>query len=1217
MADISTRISIYANDQASEAFRRVGREAESLASRLSQLGPNLQKALVGLGAGIGLSDALQQAADYETAVKDMARVTERSFDQVRADVAGVPSEFGTQTELMRGYYAVMSAGVTDATQALDLLTVAAQGGKAAHVSQAQTITALTKLMAGYAGEIKNATEASDLLFAIERQGQTTFSELVPVIGDAAAISKQARVSADEMGATLAAMTQTAGGTAQAVTQYRAVLMSLIKPQQTMSATLADMGYTSGVALIRDKGLSGALTALAEQARKSGVEMGKLFESSEAMTALGPLLATNFARVSSNMESMRAKSGATQRAFEEWKTSLNGLKEQTANLFGDLSIAGGNLVAPEAAAALSGLNTGLRSVLENFDTVTTAAGALITGFVAMTAAQKIATSETLKFNYAVLTGKAVLLDSSKASLQKALAAKEEAAATLQSAQAAATDATQQLAAARARLQNAVSMRQVRQAQAAEINALRLMLATGNSVTAAEMRLAAATDAAAAASKRASIAGRALAGIRAGASGLISLMGGPWVAGFTVAAVAVYGIHSAMQKNRELLDKYRQGLSDVADAAEQSGKKITALDQAMARTARETAARELEKAQADLAAIKHLTEDTERGGGALTYIASTKERYFGYDEGTLKASAAIRDYQKGVIDAYEAQKRLIELREQFGRTESIENALAWIDALIGSLKATDDAGRKLDDTNARLNDTEKAAQNAASGVEDLAAAMALLGKQDVTPAASLDAAIKSLREYTKTTKSAKTEAVKAARETADANLEQIRLASERARAAGKTTEADALAAEWRTQKGRVGEVKDKTGSRGASGADNARRSLQALDAEIAKLKGTGESFDAQLARKLSEIAKTGKAAGLSLAQITAKQQEYAAAANADNQRKYNDAIRDLDISLAQLNGDTQQARFLESAKEVEELTRRFAAFGPVTDEARAKIEALTAARQRQSEIKDATAAAGFYKELYEMAGQFGQAQEYNNELIRLQGENLRQNVGVSQELIDQWVKLKQLDAKQDFMSGAKRGLVKFGSEYGNIAKQVESATQSMGSTIASTLSDAFMTGEFSAKKFFNSLISSAAQAMSNFFVGSLFKGIGMSFGFGVAHAGAVVGQTALPMRAAPPGLFADAPRYHRGGPILAPDEVPIIAQTGERVLTREQNAAWERGQRGASGPISLTVALENKSGQPLQTSQSQTRWSADMRSAVVSIVLDAVQRNYMGARDALKP
>jgi hypothetical protein len=115
----------------------------------------------------------------------------------------------------------------------------------------------------------------------------------------------------------------------------------------------------------------------------------------------------------------------------------------------------------------------------------------------------------------------------------------------------------------------------------------------------------------------------------------------------------------------------------------------------------------------------------------------------------------------------------------------------------------------------------------------------------------------------------------------------------------------------------------------------------------------------------------------------------------------------------------------------------------------------------------------------------------------------------------------------------------------------------------------------------------------------------------HSGGRIGDPSFSGKLVPAELFAGALRYHRGGPILAPGEVPVIAQTGERVLSRTQNAEYERG----SGPVNLTVVMKNESSQEMQAKNHQTQWSGDMRSAVVTIMLDAVNRNYMGARDAL--
>ncbi|MEM1039394.1 MAG: phage tail length tape measure family protein [Pseudomonadota bacterium] len=109
----------------------------------------------------------------------------------------------------------------------------------------------------------------------------------------------------------------------------------------------------------------------------------------------------------------------------------------------------------------------------------------------------------------------------------------------------------------------------------------------------------------------------------------------------------------------------------------------------------------------------------------------------------------------------------------------------------------------------------------------------------------------------------------------------------------------------------------------------------------------------------------------------------------------------------------------------------------------------------------------------------------------------------------------------------------------------------------------------------------QAIANF-VASLFGG-GQMFGpgagdpwggmrsVGVFHSGGVV--TAMndnaPSRAVDMSVFRGAPRKHSGMG-LAPDERPIIAQTGEVVLSREQVSAARQSGTGPQ-PMHITVGV----------------------------------------------
>lgn len=135
-----------------------------------------------------------------------------------------------------------------------------------------------------------------------------------------------------------------------------------------------------------------------------------------------------------------------------------------------------------------------------------------------------------------------------------------------------------------------------------------------------------------------------------------------------------------------------------------------------------------------------------------------------------------------------------------------------------------------------------------------------------------------------------------------------------------------------------------------------------------------------------------------------------------------------------------------------------------------------------------------------------------------------------------------------------------------------------------------------------------------LGKLF-GAAFSFGGGITSLGTGVSQGAYGS-----GNFVDVarntvatPYYHSGGLIrahgglnLASDEIPIIAQTGERVLSRSQNREYERG-RGSG------VVVNQRNTFHIQAVDAASFQELCMRNpeAIASIakytVLDDINRN----------
>lgn len=364
MGQATTQVIISGKDNLSsvvaDAGRRMGTELQAMQRNVL----SLQNAFIGLAGAAAIGQIKQSYTEYDTALRDMGKVTDESMDSIAAKIREVPAELGTSAELIRGYYQVISAGVTDPVKAMDALIGSTEAAKAAHVEQAEVIKGITKVMAGYAGDVKSASEAADLLFTIEKQGQTSFAELIPVIGDVAAVSKELGVEQKEMGAALAAVTLTAGSTSQAATQYRMMLVNLMKPTQTMQEALDAMGVSSGKAAIEQLGLAGTLERLQEYANGAGIQVGKLFESSESLLAVAALSRGEFAQYNTNLQAMEQRAGAADKAFRDWKNSTQAVDDLMRNTLTNTMVEIGGEVMPMLEAGAHTTASAIKFVGDN-------------------------------------------------------------------------------------------------------------------------------------------------------------------------------------------------------------------------------------------------------------------------------------------------------------------------------------------------------------------------------------------------------------------------------------------------------------------------------------------------------------------------------------------------------------------------------------------------------------------------------------------------------------------------------------------------------------------------------------------------------------------------------------------------------------------------------------------------------------------------------------
>lgn len=430
------------------------------------------------------------------------------------------------------------------------------------------------------------------------------------------------------------------------------------------------------------------------------------------------------------------------------------------------------------------------------------------------------------------------------------------------------------------------------------------------------------------------------------------------------------------------------------------------------------------------------------------------------------------------------------------------------------------------------------------------------------------------------------------------------------------------------------------------ESARRALEGYRAEIERLKGSGDDFGINLNKKLVEIAKNAKNAGLSMSEMKALQDEYSQAAIAKHYEDIAKAIQDVDLQIANMRGDTAKAQMMELSRQSEELRKRLIALGEAPDRVAAKVEEFRKAFNLQSQIKDAQAAADFYKELAELSGDYGRSQEYTNTLLALQADNLVRNVGITRELADEWLRFQQLQNSREGWDGARRAVQSFYSDATDYGAGFESATSNLlnnlGNTFELTTDGMRVNWESTMYGMYNDFLNIFMRRVVASIADSGMSWLGSLLNFGGSAATASVMDNSISSGwansfmgrisfATGGAFFGGNLSSYRNSIVSSPTffthdrhisryakGVGLMGEAGpEAIMPLVRTSGGNLGVRAETGAstqnINITVELENKSGQPLQASQGAARF--DGRKWVVGVVIDAYQNNEMNMRNVL--
>ncbi len=308
------------NNRLNRGLAAAQRRLRAFGASVAGLGKKIARAAAVAAAPLLIGGKL--FADFE---HNMARVSTmlsaadmKFMPAFRKSVKQLAIETGKSLgDITDGLYDILSAQVP-AQRALEVIRAATRGAVAGRASVKDTTAALLTLMETYGDQFRNAGDASDFLFQIIRRGRTDMEQLAPAIGAVIAIAKQAGLSLEDMGASLALITRATGHTERSIVALKSITMTFLKPAKEGARLWKDkFGTAMNYATLQTEGMVSVLKKLNTL---NASEVAQIFPNKRALTGLLPALAKvkDFAV---DLAAMKDRAGATDEAYKKMANTM--------------------------------------------------------------------------------------------------------------------------------------------------------------------------------------------------------------------------------------------------------------------------------------------------------------------------------------------------------------------------------------------------------------------------------------------------------------------------------------------------------------------------------------------------------------------------------------------------------------------------------------------------------------------------------------------------------------------------------------------------------------------------------------------------------------------------------------------------------------------------------------------------------------------------------
>jgi len=355
------------------------RQADGFRTKAGALAKQMRGPMTAALAGVGVA-AVKSAVNFESSMSKIESLVGIAGDEVEAmkdQVLGLAGETARAPgELADAMFFIQSAGLRGAA-AVDTLEASA---KAAAVGLGDTATIAdlaTSALNAYGEENLSATKATDVMVAAVREGKLEASELAGSMGRVLPIASAMGVRFDEVGAAFAALSRTGTNAAEAATQVRGIMSSLLRPTKQAEEALTGMGLSSeGLRTqLREEGLLSTLQTLSDKFAGNEAAAASVFGNIRALSGVMDLMGENVATTEQIFANMTDTTGTLEQAFgvtsETAEFKLNKAMADMKVLLVEV----GTAVLPVVLTMVEGVRTLVQGFVNLPDPVKAAAAAI--------------------------------------------------------------------------------------------------------------------------------------------------------------------------------------------------------------------------------------------------------------------------------------------------------------------------------------------------------------------------------------------------------------------------------------------------------------------------------------------------------------------------------------------------------------------------------------------------------------------------------------------------------------------------------------------------------------------------------------------------------------------------------------------------------------------------------------------------------------------------